>query len=245
MRLLLLFCILCLMSPIGYSQLQGPPGLPGPPGPPGLKGEKGIPGLPGSSGRPGLPGSPGLPGRDGSPGFPGQKGDLGFPGVPGRPGEPGPRATCGRDTTDSSCPDLNTLKESLARLELAINYRFVRKVGQKYFVSYKERDSFSTAVEFCSQRGLELALPQNEEENNVLTQVFGDVYKAAWININNKKAEGNFEADMKNRPLTFTKWGEGQPDRSIQGTGCTMLSENGIWQVTRECFLNAFIVCQL
>ena len=112
-------------------------------------------------------------------------------------------------------------------------------------MSYKERDSFSRAVEFCSQRGLELALPQNEEENNVLTQVFWEVYKKVWINVNNKKAEGNFEVDMKKQPLTFTKWGEGQPDKSISNTGCTMVSENGIWVVTHECFLNAYIVCQL
>uniref|UniRef100_A0A8P4GJH2 C-type lectin domain-containing protein n=1 Tax=Dicentrarchus labrax TaxID=13489 RepID=A0A8P4GJH2_DICLA len=127
----------------------------------------------------------------------------------------------------------------------AINYDFVRRVGQKYFVSYKERDSFSRAVEFCSQQGLDLALPQNEEENIALTQFFGDVYKEAWINVNNKKAEGNFEADMNNQPLTFTKWGEGQPDKSIEATGCTMLSENGVWRVTHECFLNAYIICQL
>ncbi|KAF3855129.1 hypothetical protein F7725_023184 [Dissostichus mawsoni] len=44
--------------------------------------------------------------------------------------------------------------------------------ARKYFVSYKKRDSFSSAVEFCSQQGLELALPQNEEENSKLTQVF-------------------------------------------------------------------------
>lgn len=50
---------------------------------------------------------------------------------------------------------------------------------------------------------------------------------------------------MKNQRLTFTKWGEGQPDKSIQDTGCTMLSENGIWQVTPECSMNAYIICQL
>uniref|UniRef100_A0A3P9BYI4 C-type lectin domain-containing protein n=1 Tax=Maylandia zebra TaxID=106582 RepID=A0A3P9BYI4_9CICH len=116
---------------------------------------------------------------------------------------------------------------------LAINYHFVRRVGQKYFVSNKERGSFSRAVEFCSQQHIELALPQNEEENNALTQVFGDVYKAAWISVNNKKAEGNFEVDMKNQ------------HKSIQDTGCTMLSENGIWQVTPECSMNAYIICQL
>lgn len=127
----------------------------------------------------------------------------------------------------------------------AVNYDFVRRVGQKYFVSYKERGSFSRAVEFCSQRGLELALPQSEEENSALTQFFGDVYKAAWINVNSKKAEGNFGTDMKNRPLTFTNWGDGQPDESIQDTGCTMLSENAVWRVTHECFLEVYIICQI
>ncbi|KAF1386542.1 hypothetical protein PFLUV_G00095940 [Perca fluviatilis] len=177
MRMHLLFCILCVMAPLGNSQC---PCLPGP-----------------------------------------------------------------KDAAGSSCLDLKPVKESLAKVELAMNYDFVRRVGQKYFVSYKKRDSFSTAVEFCSQRGLELALPQNEDENNILTQFFGDVYKTAWINVNNNKAEGNFETDMKNRPLTFTKWGEGQPDKSIQDPGCTMLSENAVWRVTHECFLNAYIICQL
>ncbi|KAI3370634.1 hypothetical protein L3Q82_007202 [Scortum barcoo] len=195
MRLFLLFCVLCLMAAVGYSQLQGP------------KGDRGFPGLigmPGISGQKGEQGMMGLPGLPGPPGPPGPRGPPGSPGLPGIPGRPGLHTVC----------------------EQAVNFDFVRRVGQKYFVSNKQRGSFSTAVDFCSQRGLELALPQNEEENSVLTQVFGDVHKTAWINVNNNKAEGNFEADLKNRPLTFTKWGEGQPDRSIQDTGCTMLSEN-------------------
>ncbi|XP_062276818.1 collectin-11-like [Scomber scombrus] len=232
MRLFLLFCTLCLMAPIGYSQLQGPKGEPGFPGIPGQKGERGFPGLNG------LPGPPGIPGQKGDSGRQGISGLIGPPGPSGPPGPAGPREICRQGSTGSSCPDL-------AKLELAINYDFVRKVGQKYFVSYKKRDSFSKAVEFCSQQGLDLALPQNEEENNVLTQVFWDVYKKVWINVNNKKAEGNFEVDMKKQPLTFTKWGEGQPDKSISNTGCTMVSEDGVWVVTSECFLNAYIVCQL
>ncbi|XP_031585657.2 mannose-binding protein C-like [Oreochromis aureus] len=228
MKLLLLLSVICLMATVSFSQ------PPGPPGPPGEKGEKGDPGY---------PGIPGMIGPPGPPGFQGAKGNRGLHGVPGMPGNPGVDGTC--SATETSCPDLRALKDRLAKLELAVNYHFVRKVGQKYFVSNKERGSFSRAVEFCSQQHLELALPQNEEENNALTQVFGDVYKAAWISVNNKKAEGNFEVDMKNQRLTFTKWGEGQPDKSIQDTGCTMLSENGIWRVTPECFLNAYIICQL
>ncbi|XP_044049927.1 mannose-binding protein C-like [Siniperca chuatsi] len=213
--------------------------LPGPPGPKGDRGFPGPPGLPGRDGRPGVTGLPGAPGPPGREGLPGNPGPL------GPPGPPGPFSMCEQDATRSSCPNLKAFTEGLAKLDQAINYDFVRRVGQKYFVSYKERDSFSRAVEFCSQRGLELALPQNEEENSVLTQFFGDAYKTAWINVNNQKAEGNFETDMNNRPLTFTKWGGGQPDKSIQDTGCTMLSENGVWRVTHECFLNAFIICQI
>uniref|UniRef100_A0A3Q2ZSI3 C-type lectin domain-containing protein n=1 Tax=Kryptolebias marmoratus TaxID=37003 RepID=A0A3Q2ZSI3_KRYMA len=127
----------------------------------------------------------------------------------------------------------------------AAGFDFMRKVGQKYFVSNKETDSFSKAVEFCSQQGLELALPQSEEENRILTQLIGEADKTAWINVNNKRAEGNFRSDMKNQPLTFTKWGEGEPDDSIQGTGCTMVSETGMWRVTQDCSLNAHIICQI
>ncbi|XP_076589969.1 phospholipase A2 inhibitor anMIP-like [Chaetodon auriga] len=237
MRLCLLFCFLCLMAPIGYSQ------LPGPPGPKGDKGDLGPAGQPGRLGQPGLPGSRGERGAKGwlSPMSPRGR----YRGLRGLPGQPGTVVMCGRDPFGPIGRDIDTLQRSIAKLDLAINYDFVRRGGQKYFVSSKERGSFSRAVEFCSQRGLELALPQNEEENSLLTQVFGGVYKTAWINVSNKKAEGNFETDMKNQPLTFTKWGEGQPDKSIEDAGCTMLSENGVWRVTRECFLNAYIVCQL
>ncbi|XP_051237444.1 mannose-binding protein C-like isoform X2 [Dicentrarchus labrax] len=218
MKLFLLFCIFCLMAPIGYSQLNGFIGEEtGPPGPKGSIGSPGPPGLPGP------PGPPGPPEYDENNSCKGPKG--------------------AKDTF--SFGNIETLKKSVAKLKLAINYDIVRRVGQKYFVSNKERGSFSRAVEFCSQQGLELALPQNEEENTALTQVFGEVDKTAWINVNNKKAEGNFETDMRNQPLTFTKWGEGQPDISIEDTGCTVLSENGVWRVARECSFNAYIICQL
>uniref|UniRef100_A0A3B3UBR5 C-type lectin domain-containing protein n=1 Tax=Poecilia latipinna TaxID=48699 RepID=A0A3B3UBR5_9TELE len=127
----------------------------------------------------------------------------------------------------------------------AITFDFVRKVGQKYFVSNKERGSFQKAADFCDQRGLELALPQSEEENHMLLQLMGQHEKRAWININMRKAEGNFQSDMKNRPLTFTKWGERQPDQSIQDSGCSMAAEDGTWRVTPDCSLDADIICQL
>ncbi|XP_034541411.1 collectin-11-like [Notolabrus celidotus] len=233
MKLFLVFGTICLMAHVGFSQLPGPPGAKG------SIGHTGPPGVRGPRGRPGRDGVPGIEGR------PGLKGDLGASGYPGIPGIPGYPGKCTHDTIASQCQDIEALSESISKLQQAINYDFVLRVGQKYFVSYKERDSFSKAVEFCTQRGLELALPQNEEENNILTQFFGDVYKMAWINVNNKKAEGDFVVDMNNRPLTFTKWGDRQPDKSIQDTGCTMLSENGVWSVTQECFLNGFIICQI
>uniref|UniRef100_A0A3B5QZH4 C-type lectin domain-containing protein n=1 Tax=Xiphophorus maculatus TaxID=8083 RepID=A0A3B5QZH4_XIPMA len=124
-------------------------------------------------------------------------------------------------------------------------FDFVRKVGQKYFVSNKERGSFQKAADFCQQRGLELALPQSEEENHMLLQLMGQDEKRAWININMRKAGGNFLSDMKNRPLTFTKWGESQPDESIQDSGCSMAAEDGTWRVTADCSLDADIICQL
>ncbi|XP_034092047.1 pulmonary surfactant-associated protein D-like [Gymnodraco acuticeps] len=234
-----LFCVFCLLNFIGSNIINGQTACCGPPGRPG------TPGTPGTAGPPGSPGSgpPGVSGKPGTPGEPGagQKGSVGPTGdrgPDGRPGLPGVCQYCGSK-------DYTTLKERFSKFELALNYDFVRRVGQKYFVSYKKRDSFSTAVEFCTQQGLELALPQNEEENSKLTQVFGVHLKKAWINVNNNKVEGNLLTDMKNLPLTFTKWGEGQPDKSIQGTGCTMLSENGVWQVTSECFQNNYIICQI
>ncbi|XP_024864805.1 mannose-binding protein C-like [Kryptolebias marmoratus] len=221
MRLCLLLCIFCLTAPSGYGQDKGPC-------PQCETGDTGIPVC--CVGPVGPAGPPGPRGRTGQT---------------GPPGPPGPAIMCGREIFSFIERDFETLKKTTAKLELAINFGFVRKVGQKYFVSNKETDSFSKAVEFCSQQGLELALPQSEEENRILTQLIGEADKTAWINVNNKKAEGDFRSDLKNRPLTFTKWGEGEPDDSIQGTGCTMVSETGMWRVTQDCSLNTYIICQI
>ncbi|XP_036003153.1 mannose-binding protein C isoform X1 [Fundulus heteroclitus] len=221
MRFGFLFCVFCLMISMSSSQLQDPPGE---------KCERGPPGPPGPVG---FPGRPGLPGPRGPRGF------------PGPPGPPGPIVTCGRDLFGSVERDVESLMKIAAKLDVAMSFDFVRKVNQKYFVSNKEKGSFLKAVEFCSQQGLELALPQSEEENRILIQLIGEDDKRAWININSRKAEGNFQSDMKNRPLTFTNWGERQPDESIQDTGCSMVTENGTWRVTPDCSQNIYIICQI
>ncbi|XP_032407341.1 pulmonary surfactant-associated protein D-like isoform X2 [Xiphophorus hellerii] len=253
----------------GLPGLSGKPGLPGlrgpvgPPGPPGLSllgpvGRPGLPGPPGSTGPMGPRGSAGPPGPPGKTGWDGPAGPPGAPGVsvigppgpagphgpPGKTGPAGSQGPPGEPGVSCSCPDIKAIEQQLTKLQLAITYSFVRKVGEKYFVSNKEREPFEKAVKFCSQRGLELALPQSEEENNALAGVFNDAYKTVWINVNKKKAQGDFTLDANNRPLTFAKWGDGQPDASVQDVGCTMVSRHGFWKVTKECFLNAYVVCQ-
>ncbi|XP_043981373.1 collectin-43-like [Gambusia affinis] len=260
MRFCFLFCVFCLIVPMSLSQQPGPPGEKGDRGFPGPPGAPGAPGFQGENGLPGFPGPPGVEGRDGatgSPGFTGPKGDPGFPGPmgppgivgpsgkPGKPGKPGPVAMCGRELFNSFTRDVEGLMKIAAKLDLALTFDFVRKAGQKYFVSNKERGSFQKAADFCQQRDLELALPQSEEENHMLLQLMGQDEKRVWININMRKAEGNFQSDMKNRPLTFTKWGERQPDQSIQDIGCSMAAEDGTWRVTPDCSLDADIICQL
>ncbi|XP_023198249.1 pulmonary surfactant-associated protein D-like [Xiphophorus maculatus] len=247
----------------GLAGLCGPVGPPGPPGPPGLSllgpvGRPGLPGPPGSMGSMGPRGSVGPPGPTGKTGWDGPAGPAGPPGVPGvsKIGPPGPAGPPGKTGpagsqgppgepgVSCSCPDIKAIEQQLTKLQLAITYSFVRRVGEKYFVSYKEREPFEKAAKFCSQRGLELALPQSEEENNALAEVFDDAYQTVWINVNKNKAQGDFTLDANNRPLTFAKWGDGQPDASVQDVGCTMVSRNGFWKVTKECFLNAYVVCQ-
>uniref|UniRef100_A0A3B3H7S7 C-type lectin domain-containing protein n=2 Tax=Oryzias latipes TaxID=8090 RepID=A0A3B3H7S7_ORYLA len=204
--------------------VTGPIGIPGPIGPPGATGHQGPRGLNGEIGPQGPPGEPGSHG---------QQGPAGSPGTPG---------IC---KTDS---DISVLLNSVIKIKqhiLANTFQFLWNVGQKFYVSNKDSGSFETAVEFCSQQGLELALPQNEEENSKLMEVFGDAFKDVWISVNNKTAEGKFHVDMNNQLLTFTKWEKGQPGDSIQHTGCTVLTGNGLWRVMHDCFSDAFIVCQL
>uniref|UniRef100_A0A8C6M5Q4 Reverse transcriptase domain-containing protein n=1 Tax=Nothobranchius furzeri TaxID=105023 RepID=A0A8C6M5Q4_NOTFU len=132
----------------------------------------------------------------------------------------------------------NLIKLSSNKTELlliAVTFHFVRKVGQKYLVSNKERGSFQKASEFCSQQGVELVLPQSGEKNNKLTQLIGEADQTAWINRERLESES----------LKFTKWAEGQPDEPIQQESCIVVSDKGYWRVSRDCSLNAYIVCQI
>lgn len=137
-----------------------------------------------------------------------------------------------------------TLTALIPGFSSAINYDFTRRVDKKYFVSHKRPGSFDDAVQFCTKRGLVLALPKNEEENTALTQVFEGALKNAWLNVDNSK-EGKFQVDLKGHPLTFSKWGDGEPKVPNGDKGCTMLAESGAWQVTYECSFNALIVCEI
>ncbi|XP_039470184.1 pulmonary surfactant-associated protein D-like [Oreochromis aureus] len=181
------FCVLFLVAPFGYSQNPGPRGPKGDSGLPGPAGPRGVPGPPGQKGDTGFDGPPGFPGL---PGRPGNVGRLGLPGPPGQ------AADCRTELFGYIDQDLQTiraLKETITKLELVINYDFAQGVDEKYFVSNKERGSFFQAVEFCSQRGLELALPQSDKENRLLTEVFESSPKTVWINVSNRKAEGTLE----------------------------------------------------
>ncbi|CAB1350191.1 unnamed protein product, partial [Coregonus sp. 'balchen'] len=137
--------------------------------------------------------------------------------------------------------DLEPLQASLVKLELAINYDFARRVANKYFVSHKRQGAFDDAVQFCTKRGLLLALPKNEEENTALTQVLEGAFNNVWLNVDNSK-EGTFQLDLKGHPLTFSKWGDGEPKVPNGDRGCTMLTESGAWQVTSNCSFNAYIM---
>ncbi|KAF7198957.1 mannose-binding protein C [Nothobranchius furzeri] len=168
-------------------------------------------------------------------GFPGERGLSGPAGPRGPPGPPGPVLICGRDLFGSVGQDVELLMKMTTKLELAVTFHFVRKVGQKYLVSNKERGSFQKASEFCSQQGVELVLPQSGEENNKLTQLIGEADQTAWINRERLESES----------LKFTKWAEGQPDEPIQQESCIVVSDKGYWRVSRDCSLNAYIVCQI
>ncbi|KAL0973814.1 hypothetical protein UPYG_G00211520 [Umbra pygmaea] len=198
---------------------RGPPGLTGPPGPPGPPG----------TGMAGYPGIPGPQGTTGARGLVGLTGPPGPPGIPGLPGKPGPAG------------DLEPLQRSINKL-LAINYNFVRRVNNKYFVSQKRLASFDGAVQFCTNMGLVLALPQNEEENVALTDIFEGT-ETAWINVNSSKQQ-KFQIDLNGNPITFTKWGNGEPNIPSGDKGCTMLTKAGTWQVTPDCS-NSYVVCEI
>ncbi|XP_036398115.1 mannose-binding protein C-like [Megalops cyprinoides] len=223
-------------SPVAQT-CSGYPGVPGTPGHNGQPGRDGKDGVAGTKGEKGDAGSIGVQGP------PGKQGPVGPSGPKGQKGEPGPAGPPG-DTrlTGALQSELQTMKESLSKLERATSFKLFKKVGKKYFVSDKTSGTFDEALKFCSDAGVTLALPRSSEENKALSQLIPDS-QYAWLSANDRKTEGNF-VDLQNKPLQFTSWKSGEPNNFKNNEDCALIPPNGNWNDI-SCNEKMTIFCEI
>ncbi|XP_056599945.1 mannose-binding protein-like [Triplophysa dalaica] len=202
----------------------------------------GVPGLPG------LNGSPGRDGRDGRDGLPGPKGDPGVSahGPPGAMGPAGPKGEEGSDVQSTMMAKLQSDVEYLTNripvIGKIFEFRWMKKVGNKYFVNNGLEGNFEKAQSICSDAGAKIVLPRNEDENNALASMQFPGHSRIFIGATDKDKRGRY-LDMSNQPLTFTNWKVYKPNYDKGAEDCVVVKD-AVWNYF-SCSLKAAVVCEL
>ncbi len=126
----------------------------------------------------------------------------------------------------------------------ASRFRIFRNIGGKYYVSDALAANYNDGLKFCTNAGGRIALPTNEEENNLLMSlhaVLGSSY--IMIGTTDRQIEGTF-VDMHNQPLTFTKWMKNEPNDYRGNEDCVAIFTDGEWNDVK-CDSEWHVVCEL
>ncbi|XP_063058741.1 mannose-binding protein C-like [Engraulis encrasicolus] len=179
---------------------------------------------------------------------------LSCPATAGIPGTPVLGTTASLEdahvllANDSIIMDLQSemlnLRRRLSLLETASRFRTFKRIGQKYYVTDGHVALFDGALSYCSTFGASLVLPRTNVENQALAKLTEE-YPAphSFIGTTDRKHEGQF-TDLDDRPLTFTKWGSGEPQNTGSGEDCVIVIPAGTWHDV-SCDSNRRVVCEI
>ncbi|XP_073705677.1 mannose-binding protein-like [Garra rufa] len=200
-------------------------------------------GVPGTPGHNGLPGRDGRDGKDGATGPKGEKGEPGVnvqgpPGKVGPPGEkgerglPGPQGSPGRESVlESLKSEIQQLKAKIAMFDKVASVSHFRRVGQKYYITDGVVGNFDQGIKYCKDFGGTMALPRNSAENEALLKLVvssGLSSKKPYIGVTDRETEGRM-VDTEGKQLTFSNWGQGQPDDYKGLQDCGVIDDSGRW----------------
>ncbi|KAJ8410303.1 hypothetical protein AAFF_G00202840 [Aldrovandia affinis] len=132
----------------------------------------------------------------------------------------------------------------LSKLDKVLGFQAFRKMGSKYYMSDKVKVSFDEGQQLCRDAGASLALPRSDAENRALSQ-FLSVSGAphAFIRATDRKTDGQF-LDLDGRPLTFLKWGAGEPNNYKGPEDCVVISTSALWADV-PCSAKHLIICEI
>ncbi|KAH8325905.1 hypothetical protein KR067_009932, partial [Drosophila pandora] len=116
------------------------------------------------------------------------------------------------------------------------------EIGTRYF--YIEEDfrvTWFTAVEWCRDKGGQLAVIQNEEELNAINAKL-DPNSSYWLDINDLAYEGQYESWTSGKRAPYLKWWDGEPNNSNENEDCVLLKENAMRD--EACYNSCYYICQ-
>lgn len=116
------------------------------------------------------------------------------------------------------------------------------EIGTRYF--YIEEDfrvTWFTAIEWCRNKGGQLAVIQNEEELNAINAKL-DVNSSYWLDINDLAYEGHYESWTSGKTTPYLKWYTDEPDNYNENEDCVLLRENVMWD--QDCYRSSYYICQ-
>ncbi|GAB6032985.1 Collectin-11 [Chamberlinius hualienensis] len=99
---------------------------------------------------------------------------------------------------------------------------FIRIGSFCYFFS-KTTSIWQNAVTSCKSKGAELAHPTTKEKNTQLSDYIKKNFPTIdywWLGATDSAEEGTWRWAHDNSKLSFTSWGEGQPDDAHIGEDC-------------------------
>ncbi|XP_053536797.1 mannose-binding protein C isoform X3 [Ictalurus punctatus] len=179
------------------------------------------------------------PGPQGPPGISGRPGPAGLPGFPGPSGQPGAPGQ-----NDCLQEEIRNLRTRLSLLEKATSFQTFINVGQKYYVTEGHAKNFEDGLGLCQNSGGTLALPRNEEENQVLSKLLAIVKSEyLFLGTGDRKMESVF-IDTEGKTLNFFKWDKGEPNNSGGEEDCVVMGTGGVW-IDIPCENQKLIVCEL
>lgn len=112
------------------------------------------------------------------------------------------------------------------KVELGEHPQDARPHGEHWYKRIDQRMDWQAAKAHCEALGGYLAVIENEAEANFVQEIAGD--QPVWIGLSDHAQEGQWRW-VNGKPLTYTRWAEGEPNNAGGAENYAGLFHDGRW----------------